>query len=503
MASPALPELPPLAALPRGLCRPGASDAAEPPGALPRHVAPPSQSSVARGVDFASGSAVLVQVPHRNELPPLQAASLLASSRVSMSRRGSDLDISYDTLSPESKVMEPHAHALTRSSASRLALVQLDAVRRGDSSDDSHLTALNEIESLKRQVSRLTQQRRDRESYIQDLLAEAETTQRRHESEMSRRIARCEREASERLAAQLREHNLLLQERDQQHAAVMAQQERKHGQELLDLRKAFVNSEQHEGQQHRSANFSLHLCKWSAKLSSSLSRVDLSKALLAWRCEVRAARALAAERSQALEDLGRQVVRARLHRDLRGILFAWAVALRDARSEAKHRHQLLAAAAEASAELYRIRADSKRAAVELRKQRRAHGIAAIHGSLDRCLQAALQAWSVVAKEQQRESVFQRLLDIAAAESNAAQAVLRMEGRRKTRDLRYHLRAQALKVIAAVARHWKHATFQAWAQSHREALVLKKVNHALSKVMTRSSEGSPGLEIEAHNLAEAV
>jgi len=109
-----------------------------------------------------------------------------------------------------------------------------------------------------------------------------------------------------------------------------------------------------------------------------------------------------------------------------------------------------------------LRGDSKRAAVELRKQRRAHGVAAIHASLDKRLQAIFHAWSVVARDVQRESMYQRQLDIAAAESAASCAVLRMEGRRNTLELRVQRRAQALKAIASELRHWTHATFQAWA-----------------------------------------
>jgi len=57
------------------------------------------------------------------------------------------------------------------------------------------------------------------------------------------------------------------------------------------------------------------------------------------------------------------------------------VATRDARKEAAHRRQLITAAADASAEVYKLRAEGKKVAVELRKQRRAHGVAAIHANL--------------------------------------------------------------------------------------------------------------------------
>ena len=39
--------------------------------------------------------------------------------------------------------------------------------------------------------------------------------------------------------------------------------------------------------------------------------------------------------------------------------------------------------AEGSAQLFKLKSEAKKTSVELRKQRRAHGVAAIHASLDR------------------------------------------------------------------------------------------------------------------------
>jgi hypothetical protein len=104
--------------------------------------------------------------------------------------------------------------------------------------DPDGRVTFEEIEHLKRQVTRLTQLRRDRDNYIQDLLQEAEATQRRHETEMGRQTVRTQREAVERLSAQQREHDLHLEERSRAHAAALAQQAWQHEREIEELRKA-------------------------------------------------------------------------------------------------------------------------------------------------------------------------------------------------------------------------------------------------------------------------
>merc|ERR1719271_1835513 len=165
--------------------------------------------------------------------------------------------------------------------------------------------------------------------------------------------------------------------------------------------------------------------------------------------------------SGELRAQGLRLGRAHTGFEKRIMLFRWAVATREARKEAAHRRQLITAAADASAEVYKLRAEAKKVAVELRKQRRAHGVAAIHANLDRRIQSVLLAWGSIVRDSQRESAYQRQLDIAAAESAAGCAVLRMEGRRATLELRQERRAQALRAIDAGLRHWQHLTLREW------------------------------------------
>jgi hypothetical protein len=173
------------------------------------------------------------------------------------------------------------------------------------------------------------------------------------------------------------------------------------------------------------------------------------------------ARDLASRLSGELRSQGLRLGRTHMVFQKRMMLLRWAIATRDARAQAAHRRQLITAAADASAEVYRLRAEAKKVAVELRKQRRAHGVAAIHANLDRRLQSVLLAWSSVVRDGQREAAYQRQLDIAAAESAAGCAVLRMEGRRATLELREERRAQALRAIDAGLRHWQHLALREW------------------------------------------
>jgi hypothetical protein len=158
---------------------------------------------------------------------------------------------------------------------------------------------------------------------------------------------------------------------------------------------------------------------------------------------------------------GQRLGRAHMVSQKRIMFLRWAIATREAHKEASHRRQLITAAADASAEVYKLRAEGKKVAVELRKQRRAHGVAAIHANLDRRLQSVLLAWAAVVRDSQRESAYQRQLDIAAAESAAGCAVLRMEGRRATLELRQERRIQALRAIDAGLRHWQHLVLREW------------------------------------------
>merc|ERR1712107_890924 len=79
-----------------------------------------------------------------------------------------------------------------------------------------------------------------------------------------------------------------------------------------------------------------------------------------------------------------RVVSLRALRRMEAFFCMWLVAIRNAHHEAKYRHQLIVMAAESSAGVYNLTREAKRTMVDLRKQRRAHGVAVIHGNLDRC-----------------------------------------------------------------------------------------------------------------------
>merc|ERR1719162_1199278 len=173
------------------------------------------------------------------------------------------------------------------------------------------------------------------------------------------------------------------------------------------------------------------------------------------------AQGLRAHLAGKLRNQGVRFGRVHMGYQKRIMLLRWAIATRDARTQAAHRRHLITAAADASAEVYKLRAEGKKVAVELRKQRRAHGVAAIHANLDRRLQSVLLAWGTVVRDSQREAAYQRQLDIAAAESAAGCAVLRMEGRRAALELREERHAQALRAIDAGLRHWQHLALREW------------------------------------------
>eukprot|EP00928_Gymnodinium_smaydae_P093756 TRINITY_DN7806_c0_g1_i3.p1 TRINITY_DN7806_c0_g1~~TRINITY_DN7806_c0_g1_i3.p1 ORF type:complete len:784 (-),score=200.37 TRINITY_DN7806_c0_g1_i3:21-2372(-) len=140
----------------------------------------------------------------------------------------------------------------------------------------------------------------------------------------------------------------------------------------------------------------------------------------------------------------------------RASFVAWALATLLARREASHRQLALAAAADASAEVYNLRIEHRRALSELRRQRRAHGVAAIHANLDRCLQAVLCAWCAVVKDRQRETMYRQRLDAVAVEAAA-------EARRGVVDLREQRLTYAMKAVDARIHHWRHALLLAWAR----------------------------------------
>lgn len=211
------------------------------------------------------------------------------------------------------------------------------------------------------------------------------------------------------------------------------------------------------------------------------------------------AQGLHARLSGELRAQGLRLGRAHVVCQKRIMLLRWAIATRDARKEAAHRRQLITAAADSSAEVYKLRAEGKKVAVELRKQRRAHGVAAIHANLDRRLQSVLLAWGAVVRDSQREAAYQRQLDIAAAESAAGCAVLRMEGRRTTLELREERRTQALRAIGAGLRHWQHLILREWRAQIAVAQQRAQFEAALAE--ERRQGIAHMLEVEARHRTE--
>jgi len=661
---------------------------APPPNLLPRNVAPPNVTTSPshtrlpmrqqwdasqRGDPGLSASlrsessAGLPTISSPQELPPLRDTHSMCADplRAELKTPGGRLTL-QTPLPPQ------------RAPAQRLSS-QVEA-------SEEDRVSLHEIEHLKRQVARLTQLRRDRDNYIQDLLGDAEMAQRRHEGEMQRRVLRTQREATERLTTQQKEHDIHLEERSRAHASTMSQQALQHEAQLEELRKALrtdgerrlaehvtelskqhwdtilhlqggvevlrqrltghavaleeavleeqtgmetvlTKSEVRAAAQHTESAAAASCATWcrsslaqaiepepehgdapeegttvsdqvalaeraavqameGAEWAIACARKELDRALVAgqhlsvqvtvahdarmsdatsykrklsdanelhervrgrlrcqtrdwvaiaaaagshalllkvyvgWLGEVQRLRALAAERKRVLEkrklrqpqilarisadvehqlyttlrmwvvaatDVKRQATQERLLKEcsdrlaevrkqaaarqaerlrkrdcLRIVLFGWIVATREAKREAAHRHALITAAADASAEVYRLRSDAKKVTMELRRQRRAHGVAAVHANLDRRLQSVVHAWGNTVREAQREVNFQRQLDIAAAEAAAGCAVLRMEGRRVALELREKRQEEALKAIEAGLRHWRHAVLLSWA-----------------------------------------
>jgi hypothetical protein len=139
----------------------------------------------------------------------------------------------------------------------------------------------------------------------------------------------------------------------------------------------------------------------------------------------------------------------------------WCAVVRESQHEKARRREIITAAAEASADNYRIRTESCKLAMELRRQRRAHGVAAIHASLDRHLQAVLNAWSNQTRNSQQEDTHQRQLDISAAETAASCATMRMHFRRGTSVLRARSRALGLRAVLDGLHHTLHIVLYAW------------------------------------------
>ena len=262
-----LPELPPLGALRRcpsqpvagGLAASATMPMAPAPSALPRRVAPPSTAD-ARGAEAAylsrsmcsatgsegltrCGSAgALLSLGH-HELPPLREM-----------RRGAELEDFFPPSESAKSFAQLGSRHGARGSVGRLALVQMDSMSSSSlshkptvsrhelgedypaSSAGSRSATLQDVERFKGQVSKLTQLRQDRDSYIQDLLAQAESSQRGLDGDMFR--SKSQREVSEQLVSQQHEHDQHMEERIKAHATALAQQALLHERELEELRAA-------------------------------------------------------------------------------------------------------------------------------------------------------------------------------------------------------------------------------------------------------------------------
>lgn len=217
---------------------------------------------------------------------------------------------------------------------------------------------------------------------------------------------------------------------------------------------------------------------WRASVEQSKVDKELYQAVASWESLCNSVRDMRGRmRKQAL-----QVSRAWGQCRLSVVLFWWAAVLREKRNEAAHRRELLMAAADASAELYRFKAAAKATACELRRQRRAHGVAAVHANLDRRVQAVLAAWCSLVRDSQRESSYRRQLDAAAAESAQTCAAMRLEGRRVALELRKQRRNHGLRAIKSEIRRWRQTVLRAWsavaAESRQQALIIDDLARAL-------------------------
>merc|ERR1719162_2094962 len=213
---------------------PASSPCPQPPLGLPRNVAAPAVGGMSSSSSRLSGDGSGLGFLPTAELPPLRDNPALSPFAHSPVR---ELDFLCDSL--RSDVKTPGGRLSLRTPTVRTGgrLSQSERSESANSACDDRATA-HEIEHLKKQVTRLTQLRRDRDNYIQDLLAEAEATRRRHEGEIARRTVKNQREAAERLSSQQREHDLHLEERSRAHAAALAQQAWQHEREIEELRKS-------------------------------------------------------------------------------------------------------------------------------------------------------------------------------------------------------------------------------------------------------------------------
>jgi hypothetical protein len=190
----------------------------------------------------------------------------------------------------------------------------------------------------------------------------------------------------------------------------------------------------------------------------------------------------------------RRTVEAAECADLMRAFCNWSALVRDSQHQKTYRRQCIAAAADASSENYRLRTQSSKDAKELRKQRRAHGVAAIHASLDRQVQVFLHAWFRLSRDAQQESKHQLQLDACAAESAANCICLRMEYRRGTSALRAQNRALGLRAVIDGMQHVLHIVLYAW-----RCLVARRSPTATSEEETTIG---PGLDSEPKELKGA-
>jgi len=491
------------------------------------------------------------------ELPPL-VPSRCGSRAAPATRRGGDLEGGlYDAFGGlESKA--PAQLVSNRTTPPR-------PVPSEDARSAATVVVQQEMESLRRQVGRLTQLKHDRERHIQDMTAEVEEMKRQHQSEVARKAASSLKEMSECLERKDREHRKQVEDwRGKLRQSALQTLEVRKGCWKRLLLHTWASAAREAHAAARAAR-SLEQSRQQAALQEGALRHRLRSVLLAqaedsrilaqhwavrgWAAvaarnkDARRLASHAVSREEALHvrqvlgvvlyvwqlasvvteetnqmetescqgtlgahdhdlahdaghkrashpclqssGLRRRSVQLRTRHTLQCALYWWAVVVRDARREARHRQEVLLASAEASAKLFKACADSKRAAQELRRQRRAHGVAAIHASLDRRVQAVVHAWAALSRDAQREALYQRQLDIAAAESAAGCAVLRMEGRRSCLELRQQRRTQACRRIGAEEQYLCHITLYAWSARclarQQEDLLVQNLSVAASQM----------------------
>mmetsp|Transcript_24085 Transcript_24085/g.55626 ORF Transcript_24085/g.55626 Transcript_24085/m.55626 type:complete len:577 (-) Transcript_24085:127-1857(-) len=364
---------------------------------------------------------------------------------------------------------------------------------------DPYGSAVSDIDQLKRHVGKLSQIRRET-SHIEDMLADgvsgrrwhveiAAVMQRKHEAELSEQAKHYEQQMKEmkksleqeferRLAAQGQEHNAGY-ERLRQMSEQLCRNMQQHSEQLQQAvsggsKAAAMHEQKAQGDRER-----------SSETDSEAIAKEVETALTETASLLATAQTHVNSMTIRIADLMPQLIEAKAQRVLNIALLAWAVAVKDARNDAGHRHQAFEVEAAHSAELSKMQKDLQRATIELRKQRRVHGIAAVHANLDRRMQALLYAWSSITQESQREAAYRQQLDIAAAESAATCAVIRMEGRRRQRELQSQRQLQGLRAVEAERIRVEHVVLRSWIE------VLTKARHlrVLSRYFDRENEAS--------------